>query len=290
MTKTCTATNDDGHVHVVEDDQDRRRSAHGRERELRLALLTSTAGTTTRSVHLERQRCHLGDRQLHLSPLLRPRQRDGQRPRQLQRQRRQRRLGFLPAQVRRHSTHALEGRRHEQSGLRSRPLELLQPLRQRRRPALGTGQLGGAGRLPRRNRPLPRQEDPGRARVRLRDPDHRPGRKRLEADHRRRPAQGADPEEDVLHPAGSARSDPALAEDARRRATTTCSSSAARSGSSLPGRAPASSRYRRAGPGPATATSSRPGKYRWYAWAGIGRRSFARYNRIGSARFIVPPG
>ncbi len=33
-----------------------------------------------------------------------------------------------------------------------------------------------------------------------------------------------------------------------------------------------------------------PGKYRWYAWAGIGRRSFARYNRIGSARFIVPPG
>jgi len=34
----------------------------------------------------------------------------------------------------------------------------------------------------------------------------------------------------------------------------------------------------------------RPGKYRWYAWAGLGRRSFARYHAIGSARFIVPPG
>ena len=34
----------------------------------------------------------------------------------------------------------------------------------------------------------------------------------------------------------------------------------------------------------------KPGKYRWYAWAGIGRRSFAKYDRIGSARFIVPPG
>jgi len=33
-----------------------------------------------------------------------------------------------------------------------------------------------------------------------------------------------------------------------------------------------------------------PGNYRWYAWGGIGKRSFARYNRIGSARFIVPPG
>jgi len=34
----------------------------------------------------------------------------------------------------------------------------------------------------------------------------------------------------------------------------------------------------------------KPGKYRWYAWAGIGRRSFARYDRIGTARFIVPSG
>ncbi len=34
----------------------------------------------------------------------------------------------------------------------------------------------------------------------------------------------------------------------------------------------------------------RPGKYRWYAWAGLGKRSFARYRTIGSARFIVPPG
>jgi hypothetical protein len=34
----------------------------------------------------------------------------------------------------------------------------------------------------------------------------------------------------------------------------------------------------------------KPGQYRWYVWAGIGRRSFARYNRIGSARFIVRPG
>jgi hypothetical protein len=34
----------------------------------------------------------------------------------------------------------------------------------------------------------------------------------------------------------------------------------------------------------------KPGKYRWYAWAGLGRRSFARYDRIGSGRFIVPPG
>jgi hypothetical protein len=34
----------------------------------------------------------------------------------------------------------------------------------------------------------------------------------------------------------------------------------------------------------------KPGKYRWYVWAGIGRRSFARYNRIGSARFIIPSG
>ncbi len=31
-----------------------------------------------------------------------------------------------------------------------------------------------------------------------------------------------------------------------------------------------------------------PGQYRWYVWAGIGRRAFARYKAIGSARFIVP--
>jgi hypothetical protein len=34
----------------------------------------------------------------------------------------------------------------------------------------------------------------------------------------------------------------------------------------------------------------KPGKYRWYAWGGLGKRSFARYHAIGSARFIVPPG
>jgi hypothetical protein len=32
----------------------------------------------------------------------------------------------------------------------------------------------------------------------------------------------------------------------------------------------------------------RPGHYRWYVWAGLGRRSFARYKTVGSARFIVP--
>jgi hypothetical protein len=31
-----------------------------------------------------------------------------------------------------------------------------------------------------------------------------------------------------------------------------------------------------------------PGRYRWYVWAGIGRRSFARYQAVGSAQFIVP--
>ena len=33
-----------------------------------------------------------------------------------------------------------------------------------------------------------------------------------------------------------------------------------------------------------------PGQYRWYVWAGLGRRSFARYHTLGSARFIVPRG
>ena len=31
-----------------------------------------------------------------------------------------------------------------------------------------------------------------------------------------------------------------------------------------------------------------PGHYRWYVWAGLGRRSFAHYKAVGSARFIVP--
>lgn len=31
-----------------------------------------------------------------------------------------------------------------------------------------------------------------------------------------------------------------------------------------------------------------PGQYRWYVWAGLGRRSFAHYKALGSARFIVP--
>jgi hypothetical protein len=31
-----------------------------------------------------------------------------------------------------------------------------------------------------------------------------------------------------------------------------------------------------------------PGQYRWYVWAGLGRRSFANYKAVGSARFIVP--
>jgi len=30
------------------------------------------------------------------------------------------------------------------------------------------------------------------------------------------------------------------------------------------------------------------GHYRWYVWAGLGRRSFARYRSIGHAQFIVP--
>lgn len=30
------------------------------------------------------------------------------------------------------------------------------------------------------------------------------------------------------------------------------------------------------------------GRYRWYVWAGLGRRSFARYQTIGNAQFIVP--
>lgn len=33
-----------------------------------------------------------------------------------------------------------------------------------------------------------------------------------------------------------------------------------------------------------------PGHYRWYVWAGLGRRSFAHYKAVGSARFIVPRG
>jgi len=32
-----------------------------------------------------------------------------------------------------------------------------------------------------------------------------------------------------------------------------------------------------------------PGRYRWYVWAGLGKRSFARYRTLGSAQFIVPP-
>ena len=32
----------------------------------------------------------------------------------------------------------------------------------------------------------------------------------------------------------------------------------------------------------------RPGHYRWYVWAGLGARVFARYRTIGSAAFIVP--
>jgi hypothetical protein len=31
-----------------------------------------------------------------------------------------------------------------------------------------------------------------------------------------------------------------------------------------------------------------PGRYRWYVWEGLGRRSFARYRSVGSASFIVP--
>jgi hypothetical protein len=31
-----------------------------------------------------------------------------------------------------------------------------------------------------------------------------------------------------------------------------------------------------------------PGRYRWYVWAGIGKRSFARYRTVGSAQFIIP--
>ena len=31
-----------------------------------------------------------------------------------------------------------------------------------------------------------------------------------------------------------------------------------------------------------------PGRYRWFVWGGLGKRSFARYRAMGSARFIVP--
>ena len=31
-----------------------------------------------------------------------------------------------------------------------------------------------------------------------------------------------------------------------------------------------------------------PGKYRWFAWAGFGRRTAVRYRLLGSAKFIVP--
>jgi hypothetical protein len=31
-----------------------------------------------------------------------------------------------------------------------------------------------------------------------------------------------------------------------------------------------------------------PGRYRWYVWAGFGPRSFARYQTVGSAQFVVP--
>jgi hypothetical protein len=30
------------------------------------------------------------------------------------------------------------------------------------------------------------------------------------------------------------------------------------------------------------------GRYRWYVWAGLGKRSFARYRTLGNAQFIVP--
>jgi len=30
-----------------------------------------------------------------------------------------------------------------------------------------------------------------------------------------------------------------------------------------------------------------PGRYRWFAWAGFGRRSAARYKMLGSAEFVV---
>jgi hypothetical protein len=33
----------------------------------------------------------------------------------------------------------------------------------------------------------------------------------------------------------------------------------------------------------------KPGRYHWFAWAGLGRRSAARYKRLGSAWFIVRP-
>ena len=31
-----------------------------------------------------------------------------------------------------------------------------------------------------------------------------------------------------------------------------------------------------------------PGRYRWYVWAGFGRRRLAQYRIVGSARFVVP--
>jgi hypothetical protein len=32
-----------------------------------------------------------------------------------------------------------------------------------------------------------------------------------------------------------------------------------------------------------------PGRYHWFVWAGFGPRTLARYRRVGSARFVVPP-
>lgn len=36
--------------------------------------------------------------------------------------------------------------------------------------------------------------------------------------------------------------------------------------------------------------SLRPGRYRWYVWAGFGPRRLASYRALGSARFVVPRG
>jgi hypothetical protein len=46
------------------------------------------------------------------------------------------------------------------------------------------------------------------------------------------------------------------------------------------------SRWRYAG----RAYRLRPGRYRWYAWAGFGRRSQSRYRPLGDARFVVVRG
>ena len=72
------------------------------------------------------------------------------------------------------------------------------------------------------------------------------------------------------------------------RATTTCSSSGARNGSSPRGPTAPELALPAAWRWAGHSYRLSPGRYRWYVWEGLGRRSFARYRSVGSASFIVP--